>query len=484
MFIRPQQDLHHSVPVMTRDDEASVHAYWDTELNCWFASNSYNQWFGINPEQLTHTSLKDLLGPTLFRENEPYIRAALAGAPQHFESIAIRPDGAARTSMTCYLPHIVDGEVAGFTMQISQTSEHHTTWESFKQLADQFSRISALERRGDFYALPAHKYGLMGTWRWEIDTDVTSWSNTLYEIFGRDRRLMPPSFAEHPSLYTPSSWKLLQRAVTQMLATGEPYSLELEYIHSSGRKGWMETRSNAERDPASGRLLALHGTAHDITAQRLSRESGIQAARIAELEKALMASKARIAELEVALVHAQSAAVQGVEARPRLVNLALMLQTCADEVRSATGPEITVVLDSAPAAQPAWALVDAQGLRMALLRLLANACESMPAGGALAVGVVDTASNALPQMPTSRPMVGFQVRDTGTGMDADTLLCAGEAFFTAGPGQTDAGRGLAMVRSFARKAGGLLLLESAPGVGTTATIWLPASTGLPGVPAG
>ena len=69
MFTRSPPDPHASVPGITRDGEASMHAYWDTELKCWFASNGFSQWFGINSEQLTHTSLKDLLGPTLFREN-------------------------------------------------------------------------------------------------------------------------------------------------------------------------------------------------------------------------------------------------------------------------------------------------------------------------------------------------------------------------------------------------------------------------------
>lgn len=480
MFIRSPQDPQPSVPGITKDEEASMHAYWDAELKCWFASHDYCKWFGIKSDKLMHTSLRDLMGPTLFRENEPYIRAALAGAPQHFESIAVDPDGVSRTSMACYLPHIVNGEVAGFSMQISEISEHHTTWESFKQLADQFSRISTLQRNPDLYALPAHRYGQMGSWRWEIDSDVTSWSNTLYEIFGRDRNLKPPSFAEHPALYAPSSWKLLQRAVNQMLTTGEPYSLELEYIHSSGRKGWLEARSNAERDPASGRLVALHGTAHDITALRLSRESSVQAARIAELEKALLASKTRIAELEMALVHAQSVAAQGVEAPPRLVDLGSMLQTCADEVRMAARHGITLLLETDPAGTAVWAMVNPAGLKLALRHLLTNACEAMPGGGALVLGLVDTDRCPLAEMPTSQSMVGFQVRDTGGGMDADTLLCAREAFFTTKVGRPGAGMGLAMVRRFAQNAGGFLLLESAPGLGTTATILLPAAKGLPG----
>ncbi|MCZ2496827.1 PAS domain-containing protein [Xylophilus sp. Kf1] len=477
MYIRHPQEPPPGLPRVDRGDDASMHAYWDTDLKCWFASDGYHEWFGIQAEQLSNTSLADLLGPTLFRENEAYIQAALAGAPQHFESIAVSPAGVARTSMTCYLPHLVDGQVAGFTMQISETSEHHTTWESFKQLAEQFSRTNSLQRNPDLYNLPVQQYGLMGAWRWEVDTDVTSWSNTLYEIFGRDRRLKPPTFAEHPNFYTPSSFKLLERAVAQMVSTGEPYLLELEYIHSSGRKGWIEARSSAERDPASGRLLALRGTAQDITARRLDRESAAQAARIAELERALRASQARVDELEVALVHAQAAVDQGqVPAGASLVDLSSMLQCCADELRATAPHGITLRVETDPAGLAHCVRADAECLQMAVSHLTANAREAMPQGGTLVLGLVDTARRPVPQMPTARSMVGLQVRDSGCGMDADTLRRAREAASTSQSCPPTGGGGLATVHTFAQRVGGFLVLESAPGLGTTATLLLPVAS--------
>ena len=69
--------------------------------------------------------------------------------------------------------------------------------------------------------------------------------------------------------------------------------------------------------------------------------------------------------------------------------------------------------------------------------------------------------------------VRITVRDTGTGMDQQTLARAVEPFFsTKGIGK-GTGLGLSMVHGLAAQLGGVLSLTSKPGEGTTAEIWLP-----------
>jgi signal transduction histidine kinase len=68
--------------------------------------------------------------------------------------------------------------------------------------------------------------------------------------------------------------------------------------------------------------------------------------------------------------------------------------------------------------------------------------------------------------------VELAVTDTGTGMDAETLARATEAFFTTKPGG-GTGLGLSSIRGFVEGAGGTMQIRSAPGQGTTVTLWLP-----------
>jgi PAS domain S-box-containing protein len=102
------------------DSVPSMLAYWDRDLNCRFANRAYETWFGANPDALLGTSIRDLLGPTLFAMNEPHIRAALRGEPQTFERVVPGPDNAQRYSLAQYIPHRIDDEVLGFIVQVTE----------------------------------------------------------------------------------------------------------------------------------------------------------------------------------------------------------------------------------------------------------------------------------------------------------------------------------------------------------------------------
>ena len=58
-------------------------------------------------------------------------------------------------------------------------------------------------------------------------------------------------------------------------------------------------------------------------------------------------------------------------------------------------------------------------------------------------------------------------------MSAKVLAQVTEPFFTTKPRGRGTGLGLAMARGFAEQSGGGLVIESAPGCGTTVAVWLP-----------
>jgi CheY-like chemotaxis protein len=58
-------------------------------------------------------------------------------------------------------------------------------------------------------------------------------------------------------------------------------------------------------------------------------------------------------------------------------------------------------------------------------------------------------------------------------MDAATLARATEPFFTTKPKGRGTGLGLSMAKGFAEQSGGAFAITSAPGRGTTVTLWLP-----------
>ena len=68
------------------------------------------------------------------------------------------------------------------------------------------------------------------------------------------------------------------------------------------------------------------------------------------------------------------------------------------------------------------------------------------------------------------------VADNGTGMDQATLARVFEEFFTTKPPGKGSGIGMAVSKSLIESDGGLISVESEPGVGTTVTVQLPVVT--------
>ncbi len=118
---------------------------------------------------------------------------------------------------------------------------------------------------------------------------------------------------------------------------------------------------------------------------------------------------------------------------------------------------------------------DANQLEMALVNLAVNARDAMPDGGRICIEGIEQEVIGEVRGLTSGRYVRLSVHDEGSGMDAATLARATEPFFTTKGVGKGTGLGLSMIHGFARQNGGMLEIESEPGRGTHAHIWLPVA---------
>jgi PAS domain S-box-containing protein len=122
--------------------------YWNRELRCEFANEAYVEWFGLSPLSAVGMHLKDLLGEKLFRLNEPYARAALAGKEQRFEREIRKPDGSVGYTDARYIPDPdQSGNVRGFVVLVSDITELHQAYERIRELAQRLESARERERR-------------------------------------------------------------------------------------------------------------------------------------------------------------------------------------------------------------------------------------------------------------------------------------------------------------------------------------------------
>ena len=115
---------------------------------------------------------------------------------------------------------------------------------------------------------------------WKLAGETVTWSEELHRIFGHDPALPAPSYSEQKEIIAPESWARLQVAVERATKTGTPYELDLEIVCSDGKHKWITARGEPVSDE-DGRIIALRGTAQDITERKRA-------------EEALLANRARL----------------------------------------------------------------------------------------------------------------------------------------------------------------------------------------------
>jgi PAS domain S-box-containing protein len=499
------RDTSHHLRLLV-DHVPSMLAYWDRDLRCRFANRAYETWFGVDPDSLVGTSIRDLLGPQLFALNEPYIRAALNGEKQVFERVVPGPDGTKRHSLATYVPDLVDGKILGFIAHVTEITKLKETEAALRSEVAQREHANERLRSSEASLREAQRLGQVGSWEWEIAPDIVIWSEELYRIFGRDPKRLPPNFGEHPALYKAHSWVRLQSAVAATVRTGEPFSLELEYVRPDGESGWLEARGEGVRVDL-GDITKLRGTVHEVTIRHRAEDSRIEAkaiesasrnktelmsrvshelrtplnailgfAQLCRADAALDPKHRRWAEVILGsgqhmldlvdeILDLSAAEMGQVVVKPVDVDLVSILREClveASELARAAG--LTLQMTAADA-WPVEVRCDPNRVKQVINNLLSNAVKYTRTGGVINVSVVDLGGT-----------VEIAVQDSGIALSAEQLDRIFSPFERLGAEKTatpGTGIGLALSKTLTELMGGTIRVESLVGAGSTFIVSLP-----------
>ncbi len=141
-------------------------------------------------------------------------------------------------------------------------------------------------------------------------------------------------------------------------------------------------------------------------------------------------------------------------------------------------------IEIVPVLEPALGRVKADSgqIQQVLINLAVNARDAMPQGGKVTIETANTdleesyCSQHLGAQPGAHVML--TVRDTGSGMDAETLSRIFEPFFTTKEKGKGTGLGLSTIYGIVKQSGGHIDVESSMGKGTVFRIYLPRAEAL------
>jgi len=160
---------------------------------------------------------------------------------------------------------------------------------------------------------------------------------------------------------------------------------------------------------------------------------------------------------------------------PRVLDLASVVEQFGGMLRRLIGEDVRLVIEHD--AGDTNVRVDRSQLEQVILNLVVNARDAMPAGGTLTITTraveVDEALARSQMDLEPGPYVALAVQDTGIGMAGEVQRRAFDPFFTTKAPGKGTGLGLSTVYGIVKQSGGTVWLESAPGAGTTVSIYLP-----------
>jgi PAS domain S-box-containing protein len=207
----------------------------------------------------------------------------------------------------------------------------------------------------------AQRLASVGSWEWDPETDIVTWSEELYRIAARDPKLPAASFKEHQKLYTAESWEELRLSVEEALRTGKPYELDLKMVRSDGAVRWIRARGEAQRD-ITGRVSRLRGTAQDVT----ERKHAVEALRESEERFRLAAQAGKMyaydwdAATDVVVRSAESGQILGGEDTAQVSGQQIFAAIHPDD-RDRLGAAIIALVPEKPHLKIAYRIIHPDG---------------------------------------------------------------------------------------------------------------------------
>jgi len=371
-------------------------------------------------------------------------------------------------------------------------------------------------RRNEKDLRESQRIAQIGSWRLDVQTNQVFWTEELYNMYGFDPSLPPPPYTEHMKLFTPESWERLTTALSKTVATGIPYTLELETIRKDGSNGWMWVHGEANVDPG-GKTKSLWGAAQEITNRKraeealkenewLLREANAQKDKffsiiahdlrspfnsilglshlivdqlkekdydgLEEYANILLQSSQRAMNLLVNLLEWTRSKTGRIEYNPEYFELVDFIEETTPLFEDIARQKSITINRSLPSYVPVFA--DKHMIDTVLRNLISNAVKFTRQGGEVTISAA-----------RKQGEVYISVKDNGVGISKnriEKLFRIDESESTKGTAnEQGTGLGLILCKEFVEKHGGRIWVESVIDSGSAFTFTIPEKDSIPGL---
>lgn len=273
-----------------RESEEKYRNVIESTLDLIFIVNKEGMYTYVNPRfvKVTGYSARDLIG-------KPFVYIV---APEYVESTIDRFKKGIRGENTPpYEAELVHKSGERIPVEFLVTTQYDAAGRAMSRFGigrDITERRKADDALRQIAADLAKAQDLahIGSWRYNLDTKLSVWSEEMFRIFGLESKQGGPFYVDQKKYIHPDDWQRLKTAVRAALE-GEPYGLELTILRPDGSMRYIFTTGEAEFGQ-NGKVKGLFGTTQDITERKLTEKT------LKEQSEQLRVLSAKLSEAEEA----------------------------------------------------------------------------------------------------------------------------------------------------------------------------------------
>jgi len=132
-------------------------------------------------------------------------------------------------------------------------------------------KVSARLHRLERQFAEIQRLAQFGSWEWDIVTDVVTWSDELYWIYGLAPGETQPTYEALLDRVHPDDRGMVGDAVQRAIADQASYAFDHRLVRPDGDIRWCHSRGNVIAD-GHGEQPRVHGVTIDITERRRSEQ--------------------------------------------------------------------------------------------------------------------------------------------------------------------------------------------------------------------
>ncbi|TPG16867.1 PAS domain-containing hybrid sensor histidine kinase/response regulator [Pedococcus bigeumensis] len=236
--------------------EASPDGLWvfDAEGNTVLGNARLAEMLGRTAAEMEGLSVFETLDETGQAQFADHLRGleSTSEPGSNLECSLLRKDGERFWALVSHSPiKDDDGNHVGWLHRVTEYSQQRRL-------------IDTLQRREAQLAEAQH-IAKIGSWEWDVVSDVVSWSDELYRIYGLEPGTdFAPNYQGFLDRMHPDDRDGVEAAITRALEETDEFVFDARISRKDGSLAWIRGRGRVARDE-TGAVARMGGTSQDIT---------------------------------------------------------------------------------------------------------------------------------------------------------------------------------------------------------------------------